>query len=668
MTARSIRTGRRRSVAAGGARSQIGGDVQHDDDHDQQQRRREDHRLGGLAVLALEAEVEDVEAQVHEAALGVHEGERAVDRQLRRELDGADEHQRRHLARAARHGEDHARHDARASRAAARCGGSSATCSRRRRSEPSRIEPRHGGERLLGRDDHDRQREQRQRERGPQEAARCRRSGWAAARRRSSWSIAAADDVAEEPRPKTPNTMLGTPARLLTAMRTALTSGPGLRVLAQVERGQHAEGHDQQRHDQRHHHGAEDRREDAALAVGLARLVGEELATSARGRRRACRPNAELVGRVGAHDVGQAAASFSCPSAVASTQLVARRSRASSASICAADRRRTRSSSSASTSRRSPPARCVALPASPRRGRARPRAASRRASSSSRVHVADRRASRAARRSSPALARPSSWCSLERAPDRSRRRWRTRLPSIENATRRRRRSGPTSSRSTTRAHSGCDLARRPRSRRPSGSASPVSSKFPVRSRRRRATPPALRSTRARRRGDSGGQRVEDVVGSGGNVSAARRPRPATTSSVDASRLARRGAARTWRSPWHDDQRQQADDHRERDASAPPVSQTIGSPCAKSDAARRRRGAAAVARPRRGAAAAATAAASQLVGPLAEAQAHDLGDGVDDEGHREQARAPRGTACGSACCPAPPRAARRRCSPRACGSR
>ena len=46
----------------------------------------------------------------------------------------------------------------------------------------------------------------------------------------------------KKPRPNTPKTIDGTPARLLTAMRTTLHERALLRVLAQVERGEHAEG------------------------------------------------------------------------------------------------------------------------------------------------------------------------------------------------------------------------------------------------------------------------------------------------------------------------------------------------------------------------------------------------------------------------------------------
>ena len=60
-------------------------------------------------------------------------------------------------------------------------------------------------------------------------------------------------------------------------MRTHPHQRPLLGVLAQVERGEHAERRDREAHQEDHHHGAEDGREDAALGVRLARVVGQEL-------------------------------------------------------------------------------------------------------------------------------------------------------------------------------------------------------------------------------------------------------------------------------------------------------------------------------------------------------------------------------------------------------
>src|SRR5690606_29120832 len=52
-----------------------GEEVEDDDDGDEEEGGGPDQGPGGLGVGALEAEVVDVEAEVHEAALGVEEGE-----------------------------------------------------------------------------------------------------------------------------------------------------------------------------------------------------------------------------------------------------------------------------------------------------------------------------------------------------------------------------------------------------------------------------------------------------------------------------------------------------------------------------------------------------------------------------------------------------------------
>ena len=378
-------------------------------------------------------------------------GNVAVDRQLGRELHGADQHQRRDLARAARHREDHAGHDARASRAAARCAGSSATCSRRRRTSP-----------------------------------RASSSGTAASASSvatiTTGSVSSASVSEAHRRPPVPNVGLGQllgeeragrcdapidvaeEAEAEDAEHDARHAGqvvdrdahgaddrPGLRVLAQVERRQHAERHDEQRHEQRHHDGAEDRREDAALAVRLARLVGQELAP-AREVDAELAQNAELVGGIGAHDVREPAAALPCPSAVAKHELVAARSSRSSASISARISARTaRRAASTRSSKR-------AFAAAPggrveRRARARPRAARGAPSSSSAFTVADLVGlevapllASASRTVAVVLARTSSQASSGVAARRLARR--------AGSPRACRRSGPTRGARRPRAHSG----------------------------------------------------------------------------------------------------------------------------------------------------------------------------------------------------------------------
>jgi hypothetical protein len=70
--------------------------------------------------------------------------------------------------------------------------------------------------------------------------------------------------------------MDGTPARLLTAWLAIVRTDALLRVLGHVDRGEHPEGHDGEAHEQDHEHGAEERREDSALGVGLARIADQK--------------------------------------------------------------------------------------------------------------------------------------------------------------------------------------------------------------------------------------------------------------------------------------------------------------------------------------------------------------------------------------------------------
>src|SRR5574341_589796 len=65
------------------------GQVQKNDDDQQEDGGRVHHRLGRFDVGALEADVVDVKAQVHELAVEVGEREEAVERQLGRQLDHA---------------------------------------------------------------------------------------------------------------------------------------------------------------------------------------------------------------------------------------------------------------------------------------------------------------------------------------------------------------------------------------------------------------------------------------------------------------------------------------------------------------------------------------------------------------------------------------------------
>ena len=99
-------------------------------------------------------------------------------------------------------------------------------------------------------------------------------------------SMPAPTNCTKKPRPNRPNTIEGTPARLLTAMRTE----PGQQrlgrgVLAQVDGGRHPDRHDRHRHQQHHRHRAKQRREDPALGHALLGRGEEERAATAGVRR-----------------------------------------------------------------------------------------------------------------------------------------------------------------------------------------------------------------------------------------------------------------------------------------------------------------------------------------------------------------------------------------------
>ena len=147
---------------------------------------------------------------------------------------------------------------------------------------------RHRRQALLGGDDHHRHGEQRQRQARPQDAA------GAEGRRRQRLGIEepvdrAADQVDEEAEAEHAEDDRRHAGQVVDRDAHHAHQRPLLGVLAQVERGEHAERRDGERHQEDHHHGAEDGREDAALGVRLARLVGDELPDARERRGRACR-------------------------------------------------------------------------------------------------------------------------------------------------------------------------------------------------------------------------------------------------------------------------------------------------------------------------------------------------------------------------------------------
>ena len=61
-------------------------------------------RAGRLDVRTLEADIIDVEAQVHDLLVQMQVGVVAIERQVRCQLDHTDQHQRRHFTGGAGHG------------------------------------------------------------------------------------------------------------------------------------------------------------------------------------------------------------------------------------------------------------------------------------------------------------------------------------------------------------------------------------------------------------------------------------------------------------------------------------------------------------------------------------------------------------------------------------
>ena len=254
---------------------------------------------------------------MHELSLQVHERRRAVHRQRRRQLHHADDHERGDLAGGPGHREDHSGEDPR---------------SRRRendlqdgldlrRAQGQRAfshAPRHGRQALLGRHDHDRHRQERERQRRPQDTAGAERRGGEGLGEEQTVDRAA-DEVHEEPQAEDPEDDRRNAGEVVDRDAHRAHERPLPGVLAQVQRRQHAQRKHRERHEEDHHHGAEDRREDPAFGVRLARIVEQELA-QARGVDAGLSPDAQGVGTDPADDV-RAGTSFVAPPAV--TTLIA---------------------------------------------------------------------------------------------------------------------------------------------------------------------------------------------------------------------------------------------------------------------------------------------------------------------------------------------------------
>ncbi len=252
------------------------GEVQHDDDEYQQQRGGIHEGPGGLDVGALEADVVDVEAEVHELALEVHVREVAVDREGGCQLHDPDQHQRRHLARGPRNGQDHAgedrgtRHRQDDLEQGFGLGGAECKASFAQRAGDTR-------QALLRGDDDDRQREQREGERGPQEP-RCSERGRGQRFGIEELVQRTAQEVDEEAESEDAIDDRRNAGQIVHGDADQPHEGTLAGVFAQVDGGDHAERGHQHRHEEDHHHRAEDRRKDTALGVGFAGILGEEAA------------------------------------------------------------------------------------------------------------------------------------------------------------------------------------------------------------------------------------------------------------------------------------------------------------------------------------------------------------------------------------------------------
>ena len=157
-----------------------------------------------------------------------------------------------------------------------------------RASEPSRTMRGTAARPFLGRHDHHRHGEQRQRQGRPQDAA------GAEGRRRQRLGVeepvdGAADQVDEEAEAEDAEDDRRHARQVVDRDAHHAHQRPLLGVLAQVERGEHAERRHGEGHEEDHHHRAEDGREDAALGVRLARIVADELPDPRRRRAAACR-------------------------------------------------------------------------------------------------------------------------------------------------------------------------------------------------------------------------------------------------------------------------------------------------------------------------------------------------------------------------------------------
>ena len=242
---------------------------------------------------------------MHELPLRMDERECPVDGEVEGELLDADEHQRSDLAGPPRHRQDQPRHDS-----GERAGEDDPAdrlplaCATGIRPLAHRVGNRR--KRLLGRHDHHRQRQQRERQRGPEETAGAEGRLPVGDQRRAEEELVdrATEDVAEESQPEGSVDDARHAGEIVDGDADGGRQRPARRILAEIEGGENPERRDEEGHDERHRDRPPDRRENTTGAVGLARVVAEEFPPPRHVDAEAF-PEGEPIGLPGPDDLGQ---------------------------------------------------------------------------------------------------------------------------------------------------------------------------------------------------------------------------------------------------------------------------------------------------------------------------------------------------------------------------
>ena len=203
--------------------------------------------------------------QVHELPFQVHEGPGTVHGQLGGKCDDSRDHQRGHSAGRPRHGQDQAREYGRQHH--------------RHDDTPQRLEPRraqgvrrfaesggHAGQSFLhGHDDHG-QGEQDQGQRAPEDAAAA-ESRFRKICRKEQAVQGSSQKIHEESESENPEYDGGHPGQAVHGDTHHVQERTRVSVLSQIKGRQHAEGHDDDRHEDDHRRRAENRRVNSSQPV-----------------------------------------------------------------------------------------------------------------------------------------------------------------------------------------------------------------------------------------------------------------------------------------------------------------------------------------------------------------------------------------------------------------